>query len=91
VKADGETGRRTSGKPAGEADSLSLAKADLARELNTHIRAIGSSLTEAADACEELTFYCECGCLSPLHPALTAFDAAGGALREGHHPPESAS
>jgi sugar (pentulose or hexulose) kinase len=68
-------------------DSDSLAKAELARELNKQIREIGQSLTEPADASEELTFFCECGCLAPVRLTLATFDAAGAALAEGHSPP----
>jgi hypothetical protein len=67
-------------------DSDSLAKAELARELNKQIRAIGQALTEPANASEELTFFCECGCLAPVRLTIASFDAAGAALAEGHSP-----
>jgi hypothetical protein len=70
-------------------DSESLSRAGLARELNLQIREIGQSLTQPADADEELTFFCECGCLAPVKLTIAAFDAAGGALVQGHEPPAS--
>lgn len=72
-------------------DSGSPAKADLARELNRQIREIGRSLTEPAEASEELTFFCECGCLAPVRLTIAAFEAAGAALARGHSPPDSPS
>jgi len=72
-------------------DSESLAKAELARELNGQIREIGASLTEPTEASEELTFFCECGCLAPVRLTLAAFDATGAALMQGHSPPGSPS
>ena len=87
MKAEGDRGRRTSHDPASAGDSQRLAKADLARELNEQIRAIGSSLIDVGDATEEVTFYCECGCLRPLAQTLAAFDAAGGAFHKGHSRP----
>jgi hypothetical protein len=68
-------------------DSDALTKAELARELNKQIRAIGQSLTEPTDVSEELTFFCECGCLAPVRLTLAAFDATDAALAEGHSPP----
>jgi hypothetical protein len=72
-------------------DSERGTKGNLARELNQHIREIGRSLTERDDASEELTFFCECGCLEPVQLTLEVFDAAPGALREGHSRPEDRS
>ena len=91
MTAEGDKGRRPSRGLAAEADSQRLAKADIARQLNVQIRVIAASLTEAADASEEVTFYCECGCLRPLVQTLATFDAAGGALHEGHSRPRAAS
>lgn len=60
----------------------------LAREVNQRIRQIGGSLTEPGeDPSEELTFFCECGCLDPVDLTLAAFDARG-ALLTGHSRPE---
>lgn len=72
-------------------DSERRAKGNLARELNRQIREIGRSLTEPNDASEELTFFCECGCLQPVRLTLEDFDAGPGALREGHSRPEGRS
>jgi hypothetical protein len=59
-------------------------RADLACELNLQIRAIVRSLREPADSGEELTFFCECGCLSEVRLTVGTFDAEGGAWLEGH-------
>jgi hypothetical protein len=72
-------------------DSERGAKGNLARELNQQVREIGRTLTEPDDASEELTFFCECGCLQPVRLTLEVFDAAPGALREGHSRPEDRS
>ena len=72
-------------------NSERAAKGNLARELNRQIREIGRSLTEPDDADEELTFFCECGCLQPVQLTLWGYDAAPGALREGHSRPEERS
>ena len=64
-------------------------KAQLARELNAEIRQIGASLTEPDEAEEELTFYCECGCMAPVRLTLNEFDKRGGALLEGHSRPDA--
>jgi hypothetical protein len=63
-----------------------VAKAGLARELNNQIRKIGSSLTEAGDADETLTFFCECGCMAEIQLSLPEY-VARGALSEGHSLP----
>jgi hypothetical protein len=76
-------------EPADEADSQSVAKADLARELNCQIAKIGRQLTESGET-NELAFYCECGCLKPLLLTLEAFDEAGGAVIDGHSRPAEA-
>jgi hypothetical protein len=70
-------------EPADEAASQSIAKADLARELNRQIAQIGRRLTESGEV-NELAFYCECGCLKSLLLTLEAFDEAGGAVIDGH-------
>lgn len=67
----------------GGPDSESVAKADLARELNRQTAQLGRRLTESGEV-NELAFYCECGCLGTLLLTLEAFEAAGGALIDGH-------
>ena len=65
-------------------DSDLLAKAGLARALNREILEHGRRLPEGGDA---LTFYCECGCLRLVRLPLASFEAADGALIEGHARP----
>lgn len=91
MKAEGEQGGGLPAQPAGERGARSLAEAELAHEINEEICKIGRSLTETAEASEELTLYCECGCLNPVQLPLAAFDALGVALLDGHSPPQGAS
>lgn len=70
-------------EPAEGPDSGSVAKADLARELNRQIAQMGRALTPSGEV-NELAFYCECGCMKSLLLTVEAFDAAGGDLIEGH-------
>jgi len=62
-------------------------RAQLARELNMSIHEVAASLSGEGDEDFEMTFYCECGCLSPLRLTLSGFEA-GGALIAGHSRPE---
>jgi hypothetical protein len=91
VKAEGEQGGGLPAQPAGETNARLLAKADLAHELNQEISKIGRSLLGTTEASEELTFYCECGCLNKVELSLAAFDAVDGALLDGHSRPQGAS
>jgi hypothetical protein len=79
VKAEGEHGGGGPAQP--------VAEADLARELNGEICRVGRSLPGMTEGSEELTFYCECGCLDPVHLSIANFDALGGALLDGHSRP----
>jgi hypothetical protein len=76
---------------AGEADSRSLSRADVAREVNSEIRKVARALTDPSEADTELIFYCECGCLSPLQMTLAALEATGVALLDGHSRPDEES
>lgn len=68
-------------------DAEPRAKAQLARELNLQIREIAATLTDPSEETEELTFYCECGCMQERRLTLAAFDKVGGiAVIEGHVP-----
>lgn len=69
-------------------DEEAAERAELARELNRKIREIGGSLSGPGEASPEFTFYCECGCLGAVELTIAAFDAAGGALRDGHQRPD---
>lgn len=73
----------------GEAGAVPLTKSELARELNAQIRDIAAELAQPEDFSEEFTFFCECSCLRPIKLTLSAFDAAGGAVIEGHSRPAS--
>jgi hypothetical protein len=62
----------------------------LARQINEEIRNIVRSLPGTKES-EELTFYCECGCLNQVLLSLAAYDSSGGAVLQSHSRPQGAS
>lgn len=73
---------------AGNPDPELPARAALARALNREILEYGRLLPEPDYGSEELTFYCECGCLRLVELSPAAFEVADGALIEGHARPD---
>jgi len=54
-----------------------------AREINQRIRVLGIDLAELGDD-SPVEFLCECGCMGRVALTPDEYDAAGGALIEGH-------
>lgn len=59
-----------------------LDRVSVARETNGHIRALARSFRDE----REVGFLCECGCFGIAPATLAAYDAQGGAWKEGHKP-----
>lgn len=78
-------------KEADGAVTASLAKAQLAREVNAQVREIAETLTEPNDRSDDFEFYCECGCFERLTLTLGEYDARGVVLLPGHRPAEAPS
>jgi len=71
---------------AGPVGATASAAAEVAREVNGHIRATAESLAANDEDRDEYRFFCECGCLEGVTMTRAEYGAAGGAWLDGHEP-----
>ena len=60
--------------------------AQAASAANSHILALEDLLAPRGRDEQEIGFFCECGCLEVVTMTRAEYEAAGGALLEGHQP-----
>jgi hypothetical protein len=60
--------------------------ADIARQVNGHIREMAEALDSIVRDERPIGFFCECGCLETAEATLAEYEDQGGAWIEGHRP-----